>query len=135
MIDPGDVPEVNGQELLARYVLFRSHIRGSDMTLKPDAFMPPPNLELSVTRHLMASNKEIWHVGESVAEQREKNLLGRADIDTAVCVEQRLAVSAAPIEGNPNHAHVTNWPQDKPAQKSIAQQLAAASNFVKKPDE
>lgn len=132
MIDRKNVPEVGSQETLARYVLFHSHVR-QDCTVKPDAFMPPPDRELSVTRHVNATNTELWEIGEDVAKQRQKPLLGRADLGVIVCRSRKLTVQAAPLSANPNHAHVLGWPDDKPAQKMIAQELAAKASFVSPP--
>jgi hypothetical protein len=133
MIDPASVPDVGDNETLARYVLQRSHIRRSDRTVKPDAFMPPPDLQLSATRHRMATEAEIWEIGESVAAARILTLYGRGDFSVTACIDQRLGVSAAPVVGNPNHAHVLKWPDDKAGQKSIAQEIAASATFVPKP--
>ena len=59
-------------EMLARYILFSKHIR-ADRTIKPDAFVPHPRAELSVTRHLMTADDELWSVGHDIA--REINAL------------------------------------------------------------
>ncbi len=133
MIDPASVPPVAADELLARFVLQRSHVR-SDRTVKPDAFLPPPNLELSVIRHRSAEPAELWAVGRAVAAKRQRTLYGRADVQTSVLLEHRLSVVADAIEGNPNHANVSGWPADKAAQKNIAQEVAAVADFVPTPD-
>lgn len=133
MIDPANVPEVATGEMLARYVLHSSHIRRSDQTIKQDAFVPHPYPNLSVTRHLLANESELWSVGDNVAAACGKTLYGRGDASTTVCLGQNLTVNASPITGNPNHADVSAWPTDKPAQKMIALQIAAAAKFVPKP--
>jgi hypothetical protein len=131
MIDPtSGAAEVRPDESLARYVLQSSHIRRSTSTVKPDAFIPHPYSELSVTRHLTASEAELWAIGEDIARTIEKTLYGRADISAAVCLAQELQIRADPTPANPNHANVCCWPVDKPAQKIIAQELAAAATFV-----
>lgn len=131
MIDPGNVPEVGADETLARYVLFSSHVR-NDQSLKPDAFMPPRDRQLSVTRHLLATDAELWKMGDAVAAVRRLTLYGRGDVGVAVCLALKLSVAAAPIAGNPNHAHVFDWPADKAAQKIIAQEIAATAVYVGK---
>ncbi|HEX7377619.1 MAG TPA: hypothetical protein VF278_10935 [Pirellulales bacterium] len=133
MIDSSNVPQVATDETLARYILHSSHIRGSDRSVKPDAFIPHPYTDLSVTRHLLASESELWGVGERVAEVRSKMLYGRADFSAADCVVRRLNVEAAPLHDNPNHANIRGWPAEKPLQKIIAQQVAAAATFVEPP--
>lgn len=132
MIDPANVTEVTSDEDLARFVVQRSHIRRSDQSIKPDAFVPHPHPDLSVTRHLSAVQAELWALGEEVAAMSGKTLYGRGDFQASVCLVQRLVVRAAPVTGNPNHANVSGWPSDKPAQKSIAQEIAAAARFVAK---
>jgi hypothetical protein len=133
MIDSANVPEVAAEESLARYVLQSSHVRRSNKTVKPDAFMPHPHVDLSVTRHRMATEAELWSVGVGVATVTGKILYGRGDIQAHVCLVQKLSVRADPVEGNPNHASVTSWPADKPLQKAIAQEVAATARFVEHP--
>jgi len=132
MIDPANIPNVTPDENLARYILQSSHIRGSNQTLKPDAFIPHPYRDLSVTRHLSATEVELWSVGEDVAAASNRTLYGRGDVHALACSVQRLVVRAAPTPGNPNHAEVSGWPTDKPAQKIIALEIAAAAAFVPK---
>lgn len=132
MIDPANVADVTTDEVLARFVVQSSHIRRSNQSIKPDAFIPHPYPDLSVTRHLSAVDAELWAVGEQVAATSGKTLYGRGDFQASVCLIQRLVVRAAPVAGNPNHANVSGWPSDKPAQKSIAQEIAAAAMFVAK---
>jgi hypothetical protein len=133
MIDPMNVPAVTADEMLARYVLHSSHIRSKDQTLKQDAFVPHPYRDLSVTRHLQATEGELWTVGANVATAIGKTLYGRGDVTASVCVAQNLTVNAAPTPRNPNHADVSAWPADKPAQKIIALLIAAAAKFVARP--
>jgi hypothetical protein len=121
---------VKDDEWLARFILFRKWIRSSDQTLRPDAFIPHPWPDLSVTRNLELSPNEIWVIGQGVADQRGTKLLGRGDVQASVPRGQRLQIEAAPIEGNPNHANIAGWPSDKPAQKMIAQEIAAAARFI-----
>lgn len=120
-------------EQFARFVMDPKWIRSSDQTIRQDAFIPHrTSLEVSVTRHDGWSEREIWLAGENVAHARQKLLLGRADVSDTAIKQQSLHVKHDPVPGNPNHACIVGWPADKPAQKSIAQQLAAASIFRKK---
>lgn len=130
MIDPTNVPPVADQEILARYVLHSSHIRPTNRTIKPDAFVPHPYEDLSVTRHLLATEAQLWSVGDNIAATMGKTLYGRGDVRASVCLAQQLAVRAAPIANNPNHTNVSGWPAGKPAQKIIAQEIAASAVFV-----
>lgn len=127
-------PEVVApDEMLARFVVFSSWIR-QDGTVRPDAFIPYPHPELSVTRHWNFSPERLWETGREIARGRPATLYGRADLGGIEVGRQRLQVIAKPVPGNPNHAVITGWPLDKPAQKSFAQELAAVAIFHAAPD-
>lgn len=133
MLDPTQVPPVAPDELLARFVLFSRHFRSSDNSVKPEAFMPHPLTELSMTRHLQAAAAELWREGERVARLREARLYGRADVGVAAFTDQGLTIAAAPIAENPNHANARNWPAEKPDQKMKALLIAERSKYVPRP--
>jgi hypothetical protein len=124
-------PPVADEELLARFVLFSRWVRTRDQTIRPDAFIPHPWPDLSVTRHLGLSEAELWQLGQEVASQRPARLYGRADVQASTVRRQSLRI--APTPEPRNHANVTDWPADKPAQKIIAQVIAAAARYVPKP--
>jgi len=129
MSDAAGTP-LSDDEMLARFVLKTEWIRKVDNTIKQDAFIPPKDLQLSVTRHIGISSEELVKKGKSVAEQTSLQFLGRADIDTRTVVKNALKAVAWPLADNQNHAHVVGWPADKEARKTIAQELAAASKFI-----
>lgn len=87
--------------------------------------MPHPYPDLSVTRHDDLTEKELWRVGAAIADSISKRLHGRVDVRARVFERQRLNVQLAPTDDNPNHANVQGWPPEKPAQKAIAQVIAA----------
>lgn len=122
------VAPISDDELVARFVVFSRWVRANG-TVKPDAFLPPPDLHLSVTRHASLSTEELWSRGQRVARQRGLTLHGRADLMVGRIVEADLSIEPAAIEGNPEHAHVVGWPREKSAQKSLAQRIAAGSRF------
>jgi hypothetical protein len=119
-------------EWLARYILRKQHVR-RDGTVKPDPFIPFKYVELSVTRHLGLSEQQMWDVGNRVASQTHTQLQGRADAQASAYMQQRLRVIAAPVEQNPNHANVVDWPSDKQAQKEIALEIMKCVRYKPKP--
>lgn len=123
---------VDPTETLARYVISKRWVR-PDKSIKQEAFIPPADLQLSVTRHKGLTADQIWKFGEGVASLRATTLVGRADIQTRSVTSTGLQVVTAAIDDNPNHAHVVGWPEDKPQQKSLAQELAAFCTYVAKP--
>ena len=131
-----DIPllEVSDVEWLARFIFFKSHIRQSNNTVRPNAFMPPPELELSVTRHGNLSGKEIWQAGEMVAKARleeELKLHGRADLQAFNARNRSLKVRSDPPPEN--HAVIFGWSLDKPAQKLLALELASLARYLPSP--
>lgn len=129
MTDKTEFPLVTDGESLARFVLVSKWIR-NDQTVRQDAFIPYPYPDLSVTRHVELSESELWQLGQSVADKRALPLYGRADIQALVVKSQSLRIEPTPEPKN--HANITGWPSDKPGQKIIAQEIAAAARFVPK---
>ena len=135
MLDPTNVPAVEPNELLARYIFSDRHFSRENRRVKAGAFMPAPDGAISVTRHREATQEEVWHVGETIARLRDMTLYARGDVLAATCASQQLNVEEAPIEGNPNHANVVGWPmQDKARRKLIAGEIALAAKFVPLPE-
>jgi hypothetical protein len=133
MIDPSAVPDVAGNEDLARFIVHSRHVRRSNLTIRPDAFIPHPYPDLSVSRHLDATEEELWSIGLGIANVMGKTLYGRADILALTCLAQNLTVTAAPIAANPNHANISGWPADYDMQKAIALEIAATARYVDRP--
>ena len=128
-----NVPAIDSDEWLARFIHYRRHIR-QDRTVRPDAFIPHPYPDLSVTRYLQLLEAELWQVGREIARQTGRPMYGRANVRALIFLQRELQVLADPIiPENPNHAKVIGWPVDKPSQKIIAQQIAAAAGKALEP--
>jgi hypothetical protein len=117
-------------ETLSRFVLSRKWIR-ADNTVRHIAFTPDQKGDTSVFRISGITNNEIWDIGDrEVAPKRNRPILGRADINTAIVISNELKV--IPSEPPKRHADITDWPEEKSEQKQIALELAAESEFHKK---
>ncbi len=126
MIDLTPVPPVEGEELLTRFIVNGNEVR-ADGTVRPQLFLPYKRVELSVNRHRDATLEETWSIGQQVAAQRGKTLIGRADIRASSCCIQTLSVVASPIpRSNANHADIVGYPARKDEQLSLAAKLAAS---------
>ncbi len=134
MFDPNNVPPVQENEILARYVLSKKQIRPSNGTVKAIAFIPHPHAELSVNRLKDTTEEETWEIGRRVAVARGKTLHGRADVRVSEVLKQDLTVEKSPLQGNPNHANIKNWSNEKRLQKVQALEIALQANFVKTPE-
>lgn len=130
MTAPAHSSPVTDDEVLARFITVKEWVR-ADQTVRQNAFIPPRDLNLSVTRHLGLSETEIWTIGQSVvdtiATKTKAALHGRADISVRQVSQQKpLRTVSAPLSDNLNHAHITDWPLEKSARKNLAQKLAVA---------
>jgi len=138
MLTADNVPEVESNERLSRFVFSRSHINQQTKLLKADAFVPHPYEELSVMRDREATEAEIWAAGHLIGEVRSKSvgrlvsLRGRGDAIAGTYHDQKLKTVPDPVPGNPNHVNVTGWPSkdDKASQKLIALEIAKVAKFV-----
>jgi hypothetical protein len=126
------VPAVTDDEKLARYIYSKRHIR-EDQTVRPDAFIPHPYPDLSVTRHRELEESLIWKIGVEIGVERSVSLHGRADVTASKLRQHALEVNPEPVPGNPNHANVVGWPSDKPSQKNLAQKIVVDARFLPLP--
>ena len=108
----------------------RSLFRKRDNTVKYQAFMPPPNLKLSVFRTSNLSNSQIWEIGRQIASSQcpPRNLYGRADLQALEVLKCGLQID--PDDNPPRHANIIGWPQEKSEQKLKAMKLAEAAKLV-----
>lgn len=100
MLDPAAVPDVDDEEILARFATGKRAVR-ADGTLKDNELLPPPSGKLSVMRHLEATEQEIWDEGREVARLRAKKLVGRIDLNAGECRRVGLQVIKAPLVADP----------------------------------
>lgn len=124
---------VNPKESLGRYLSQRTHYSPEKNSVKPQAFMPPLNLCLSVFRIDGLQLEEIWEIGQKKvidAMQQPKVLHGIADVKVSTVQENNLKVE--PDDRPPRHANIIGWPEEKEKQKIIAQELAAKAKLVLK---
>jgi hypothetical protein len=130
MPDEMDLRPISDDEQLARFVVYSKWVR-ADQTVRPDAFIPHPYPDLSVTRHAGISEIELWQLGQAVAEARPATLYGRADVGSGIVTG--LSLRIIPSEPPRNHANIRGWPLEKARQKSIAQEIVASARYVAKP--
>jgi len=141
MIDPDSVPDVELDEVVARFIFKKKQWYAKTGAPKPSLFCPYKHVDLSVNRHRDCTDDEIWEFGQGIAEFRGDDLYGRCDIAVADCTLESLNVVAKSIKDdpkgvpdNPNHADIVGFPEKKEDQMSLAQKLAAkASNRILPP--
>lgn len=132
MIDPLNVPDIDDGEQLARFVTQKGQFRSSNRTVTQNLFVPPnTSAELSVVRHRETTQVELWQIGQNVASDMGRELLGRTDLVVAEVRQLFLDVVKSPLPLNPNHADIIGWPAAREDRKAIAIKLARiASNLI-----
>jgi hypothetical protein len=117
-------------EPITRYLTHRKQFSPVNNRVKPGAFMPPQDLQLSVSRIYGLSIKDIWKIGTKVIKKsRQKlTLYGRADIKVLTVTTNGLSID--PDNKPRRHANVIGWPPEKEEQKSIALELANKATLV-----
>lgn len=137
MTTPDHEPDgtLDRAEVVARAILSKRWFNQQTSALKPDAFEPPSDGNLSVTRHQQAGDRELWTRCRAVADMRNKSLHGRADLSAAAVSNSRdgMSVLAAPRGHDPGHAHIVGWPPERAICLSVQVALAASAQFVPVP--
>lgn len=121
---------VNPTESLGRYLTQKNHFSRRDNAVRTLAFMPPPNLRLSVFRIDGLKLEEVWIIGQREVIDvlpQPKTLYGVADIKASKVREFDLEIE--PSNTPPRHADICGW-HEKAKHKSVAQQLAAEANLI-----
>jgi hypothetical protein len=114
-----EVP-VERSETLARYIFSRRYL--GPVHPKAAAFMPPPDLKLSVFRIDDLSQVAVWAIGVSVGAESQRHLHGRGDIFASQVLASGLTTE--PDNVPERHVSITGWPDDESKRLSIAQELA-----------
>jgi len=119
--------------LLARFIFQRSHFSKTQSKPKQGAFLPDPSiLKISALWRDGLSEQNIWKVGDSLGEVREKQPRARAEFDQEAVSEAKLKIEPDP-KPHPRHVNLCGWPVDKAEQKSIALFLCARSTLILRP--
>lgn len=115
---------------LSRFLFFRRWYAPTTGRVKPEAFVPHPHIELSVSCTEGLDEDIVWQIGRDTAESRrdKPTLHARADLAARAIREQQLEVvrDDRPLY----HANIVGWEGEKGAQLSKAQEIAAASRLV-----
>jgi hypothetical protein len=120
-------------EIVARFILSRSHFTPESSRVNPRALEPSrQDNATSVFRTHDLDEDRIWLLGrDAVAVPRGRPLYGRADMNSQSIRDVGLLLVSN--EPPPRHALITGWPPDKHAAMSKAQELAARATLVLNP--
>lgn len=120
---------VADEERLSRFLFSSKWFAATTGRVKPEAFLPHPRIELSVSCTESLKESTIWEIGQSTAaaHSQKPNLHGRADVCARVFRSQGLEIRR---DDQPMyHANITGWQEDRSAQISKAQQIAAEAKL------
>ena len=118
---------------MSRFIFERKHFATENHRVKPHALEPGrADNKTSVYQTGGLLENDIWQLSINYVEpNRGKSTLARADIDIDAITRLSLLVIAD--EPPPRHANIEDWPPDRSAVMSLAQQLAADATLVVRP--
>lgn len=114
---------VDPSEPVSRFLL-KGDMRPDGKTIKYSAFMPPPNLRLSVFLVSNLSDQQIWALAVEKVEPARGPVIGRGNLSVSQVVARRLNVSPD-VDPTSRHANIVDWPEDRDERATIAKELAA----------
>jgi len=123
--------KVDLKESIGRYLPEKSYFSTKYDSVKPKAFIPTRDLQLSVYRIDGLEWVEIWEIGQKQVIDvmlTPKLLHGIAKIKAGKFIENGLVID--PDNSPPRHATVRNWPEYDAECLSKAQILAAEAILV-----
>ncbi len=123
--------DITLEDNLLRFILQSKWVR-QDKTIRPNAFIPHPHDNFSVTVRGDYSDEDVWEKGECVALKSGRTLYGFADNLSRDYLSCNLQVKSDPEDDNPNHAIILGWPTDKSAQKELAIIIASKAIYSEK---
>ena len=127
--------QVSPDEVTTHFILARDHFSQAKNIVHAGAFMPPKDKRLSIYRTRCCTEEKIWWLGDWYVSRKRRDrkvVLARGDLEVVEFEKLKLAIS--PDENpHPRHANVRGWPEDKPAQKMKAVELANKAKLFVKP--
>ena len=104
----------------------KNHFSRAKNVVKPAAFLPPSDLQLSVFCTTAVPDHDLWRLGdEFVAKPRGVTVYGTGDITVRAVAD--AALSCDPNNDPPRHVNLIGWPKDDAAQLMIATKLASTA--------
>ncbi|MEX0720117.1 MAG: hypothetical protein WD059_05580 [Balneolaceae bacterium] len=109
---------------LGRYLTSSGWFARTKSRVKPNAFMPAPDSQLSVFNIENLEEKEIKRISEKyvLPKRPQINIHGYAKNLAKDFKKAKLSIIKA--EPPPKHINIGNWPESKDEQMIIAQELA-----------
>jgi hypothetical protein len=115
----------------SRFLFSSSAYAASKGTVKPDAFINPPHVQVSISETEGENETRVWEMGEEVGNGR-RNVKARGDFNHMHVAEAGLEIELAPPP--PYHRHLIGWGSaEKQHQILKAIKLAKNVTLVVKP--
>lgn len=124
---------VENHERLSRFFFFSKWFTPSTKRISPNAFVPHPYINLSVSCTQGLTEAEIWETGKVTQNllREPRKLYARGDISTKHILTERLQLirDDKPLY----HANISNWPEDREIQREIAVRIVAQASLSMNP--
>lgn len=121
---------VGTEERIFRFLFSKRWFAVTTQRVKPDAFIPHPHVELSVSCTEGLDDSVLWELGKQTTENRadQPKLHGRANLKEKTIFSQDLKIIR---DDNPlYHTNIRGWSANgKGTQRSKVIELAAAATL------
>jgi hypothetical protein len=113
---------------LTRFIYQHGHFNAT--FAKPNAFLPGNQRKTSAALIDEMAVPQIWQLGDILGSLRPTPAKpkARADFDASILEKEKLIIEFDP-EPHPRHVNLAGWPQEKDAQKNIANALCVGSRL------
>jgi hypothetical protein len=122
--------------MTTHFIFTPEHFNQAKDVINTAAFMPPKNKALSIYRICGCGERKIWWLGDWYVGRRRRDkkvVIARGDLKASEFLRMDLEIRPD-RKPHPRHANVIKWPEDKPAQKMKAAELANKAKLFVKPE-
>ena len=125
-----DKANIVSDELVSHFLVANSEFNVLENRVRYKALLPSQKHQnISVVRTRNMSENEVWQWGRTNVKLIDKQALyARAQMIVSDIISLDLRIT--PDEPPERHANVFNWPSEKHAVKSVAQELAARCSLI-----
>lgn len=123
--------KVEDHERISRFLFTKRHYSTQKNLVKPEAFVPHPHIELSVSCTHDLNEEDVWALGTTamLARSDNRNLHGRGDLLAGHVYAQKLTLDRD--DDPPKHANILGWPEEGgDAQLMKATELASQATLL-----
>ena len=124
--------KIENDEGVTRFAFEKGYFRSSDNSVKPKAFEPSANGEVSVARIDGLQEQGVWELGDEAGQMRPHPKAAIARLDFVASAVAGCALQLKIDEPPVRHALIVGWPDQEELRIQKAQELARIATLRKR---